>query len=270
MIDALVRRPDERLGLSELARVCEISKPTCLAVLTELSDAGYLRFDPDTKTYALGSSLVAAGHAAQRSFALEGAVVERMRSLSDRFGAMVVAAARDGDDFLIVEVTAPAGMTPSAKVGQTFPVVLPTASMFGIWQGDSMTSDEALAMADEYRSAGYLAENLSPTLERVYRIIGENSHALAPEVLELIGDLLASIRERRLLLRSDLDADPGELHRVGAISAPCFDASGSPALILSLYAHADLTSADISERGAAVRDAAQAVTASLDGRPPAQ
>ncbi|WP_341268382.1 helix-turn-helix domain-containing protein [Gordonia malaquae] len=268
VIEALTRHPGEKLGLSELARVCGISKPTCLAILTELSDAGYLRLDAGTKTYGLGPSLVTAGQAAQRAFALPPAVAERMQELSDTFGSMVVAAAHDGDDFLVVEVTTPAGMLALTSVGQSFPIVLPTASLFGIGQSDSLESEELRLLADEYRSAGYVVENLSPTLERVYRIIGENSRALAPEVLELIGDLLATMREQRLLLQSALRSDPSAVHRVGAISALCFDGAGAPSLMLSLYAHDDLASSDIAERGRRVRDAADAVTSLLDGRRP--
>jgi DNA-binding IclR family transcriptional regulator len=268
VIEALTRHPGEKLGLSELARVCGISKPTCLAILTELSDAGYLRLDAETKTYGLGPSLVTAGQAAQRAFALPPAVAERMRELSDRFGSMVVAAAHDGDDFIVVEVTAPPGTLPLTSVGQSFPIVLPTASLFGIGQSDPLESEESRLLADEYRTAGYVVENLSPTLERVYRIIGENSHALAPEVLELIGDLLATMREQRLLLQSTLRADPSAVHRVGAISALCFDGTGAPSLMLSLYAHDDLASSDIAERGRGVRDTAAAVTSLLDGRGP--
>ncbi len=46
VLDYLVARPGLRFGLSELARELELSKPTCLGILTALTDAGYLIRDP--------------------------------------------------------------------------------------------------------------------------------------------------------------------------------------------------------------------------------
>ena len=42
ILDFLAGRPDERFGVSELARRLGLSKPTCLGIVTSLADAGYL------------------------------------------------------------------------------------------------------------------------------------------------------------------------------------------------------------------------------------
>ena len=67
VLDFLAGRPEERFGVSELARRLELSKPTCLGIVTSLADAGYLVRDPGDKTYRLGPSLITLGHRAQES-----------------------------------------------------------------------------------------------------------------------------------------------------------------------------------------------------------
>ncbi|HEX9496910.1 MAG TPA: helix-turn-helix domain-containing protein, partial [Mycobacterium sp.] len=65
ILDYLAGRPEERFGLSDLARRLGLSKPTCLGIVTSLTDAGYLVRDGGDKTYRLGPSLITLGHKAQ-------------------------------------------------------------------------------------------------------------------------------------------------------------------------------------------------------------
>ena len=55
LLDHFVAHQGGRYGLSELARELDISKPTCLGILTTLVDSGHLVCDPATKTYSLGA-----------------------------------------------------------------------------------------------------------------------------------------------------------------------------------------------------------------------
>lgn len=70
VLDHLVAHPEARFGLSELARRLGMSKPTCLGILTALTDAGYLMRHPADRSYGLGPALIVAGRAAQRGFAV--------------------------------------------------------------------------------------------------------------------------------------------------------------------------------------------------------
>ena len=49
VLDFLARHPQERFGLSDLARRLELSKPTCLGIVTTLTDSGYLVRDAGTR-----------------------------------------------------------------------------------------------------------------------------------------------------------------------------------------------------------------------------
>jgi DNA-binding IclR family transcriptional regulator len=79
LVEHVAGRPGERFGLSELSRALGISKPTCLGIVTTLTEAGWLVCDPAARTYGVGPALVAAGRLARR--AVPGAeVAERRRN----------------------------------------------------------------------------------------------------------------------------------------------------------------------------------------------
>ncbi|MEU4313737.1 helix-turn-helix domain-containing protein [Nocardia sp. NPDC024068] len=285
VLDYLVLHRGEPLGLSELARRCEISKPTCLGILTELTTRDYLRCDPGTKTYRLGPALVTAGRAAQRDFAVEPVVSERLTLLARRFGVMCVASGRVGDEFMVLEVATPPGVRAPVGVGQVFPFALPTALMYALWQSDDELEQqvhdghawlagielgELRRMAVECRTTGYLVENLTPQLERVYRLLGGSAaREVSPELRALITELLAGMGGRRLLLRDELRKSGSDTtHRVGVIAAPTFGADGDQSLLLALNFQADLTVSEIAERGSVLKAAAAELTAELGGHNP--
>src|SRR5437899_5271469 len=97
IIEFLARHQGERFTLSEIARGCDITKPTCLGIAAELTARGFLVRDPRTKSYGLGPGLVVVGRAAQREFALGPSVRGHLEVLCDQFHAVCTAAAVVGD-----------------------------------------------------------------------------------------------------------------------------------------------------------------------------
>src|ERR1700754_2565215 len=67
VLDFLAGHPHDRFGVSELARRLGLSKPTCLGIVTALTESDYLVRDSQDKTYRLGPALIALGHSAQES-----------------------------------------------------------------------------------------------------------------------------------------------------------------------------------------------------------
>ena len=64
LLDFLAAHPDERFGLSDLARRLDINKATAHALTAALTNAGYLLRHPVDKRYSLGPALIAIGNAA--------------------------------------------------------------------------------------------------------------------------------------------------------------------------------------------------------------
>ena len=75
----MAEHPHDRFGLSELARHVGLAKPTCLGIVTTLTESGYLVRDSRDKTYRLGPSLIALGHIAQESMRVSPAAREELR-----------------------------------------------------------------------------------------------------------------------------------------------------------------------------------------------
>lgn len=281
VLDYLVGRPEQRFGLSELARILGMSKPTCLGILTALTDSGYLTRDDGAKTYGLGPALIAAGRAAQRGFAVGPIARTHLEAVSAEFGTTCTASGVVGDRISVLEVTGPAGARRGARVGEVYPFAPPVGLMYVLWGSDDdmdtwlgkepslpvrLERERLWNVVRDCRAAGYLVESLDPVGQRLHTLMaGVATHDLPPEVRELLGEMVSSVGERVYLGR-DISAD--DEHPVSLIAAPTYDAEGRQALVLTLYVGGSITGSEIARRASALVAAADAVTAEVGGRPP--
>jgi DNA-binding IclR family transcriptional regulator len=137
VLDFLAAHPDQRFGLSELARRIGLSKPTCLGIVTSLSESGYLVRDPADKTYRLGPSLITLGHRAQESMRVSPAAREELRRLSARYGVTAALAGVIDDRITVLDLVAPHGASPGVQVGQSYPFAPPVGLMFVLWDDEA-------------------------------------------------------------------------------------------------------------------------------------
>lgn len=281
VLDHLVAHPGSRFGLSELARELDLSKPTCLGILTALVDAGYLMRDPVGKTYGLGPALIVAGRAAQRGFAVGPVAHKHLADLSVRFDAACTASAVVGDRIAVLDVVGPRGATAAARVGEVYPFAPPVGLMYVLWDTDErldrwlrreptlpvqLDRPHLQRVVDECRRTGYLVESLTRGGRRLYTLMaGVVAHDLAPELRELLGELVSSPGER-VLLPSAMPA--AQVHAVNVIAAPAYDPDGHQSLVLALHVEGEIEAEEIARRGEALVAAADAITAELGGRRP--
>ena len=274
VLDFLVEQRGKRFGLSELARELDLSKPTCLGILTELVAGGYLVRDPRTVTYGLGPALVAAGRAAQDGFAAGEIARRQMAGLTARYRTTCTASAVVGEQIIMLESTGPGAV----KVGQTYPFAPPVGLMYVLWDSDAafenwlakpptvpVELDEARLrqVVGECREHGYLVESMTSAGRRLYSLMaGVAAYELPDEVRELVGELVSTLGERVYL---GADLAPRKKHAVSLLAAPTFDAAGRQELVLTMYVGAAITGAEIARRGAALVAAADAVTAESAG-----
>ncbi|WP_068158818.1 IclR family transcriptional regulator [Rhodococcus phenolicus] len=281
VLDHLVAHPDTRFGLSELARELDLSKPTCLGILSALVDAGYLMRDPVGKTYGLGPALIVAGRAAQRGFAVGPVAHRHLAELGARFDAACTASAVVGDRVAVLDVVGPRGATAAASVGEVFPFAPPVGLMYVLWDTDErlerwlareptlpvrLDRPRLQRVVDECRRTGYLVESLTPGGQRLFALMaGVVAHDLAPELRELLGELVSSPGERVLFPE---EAPAGELLAVNLLAAPAYDPDGHQSLVVVLHVEDEIDAGEIARRGAALVAAADAITAELGGRRP--
>lgn len=278
VLDFLAGRPEERFGVSELARRLGLSKPTCLGIVTSLADAGYLIRDPADKTYRLGPSLITLGHKAQESMRVSPAARDELCRLSARFGVTAALSGVIDDRITLLDLVAPAGAQPGVEVGQSYPFAPPVGLMFVLWDDEAernwlakeptiplRTNTERLnRVIDVCRTDGYLVERLTPGGRRLYSLMAGMSASLPGELRALLGELVSDIGER-VYLRGE---NRQKRHDISVISAPVYDHYQRQVMVASMHIGKSLSDSEIAERARALVATADAVTAQLGGAKP--
>ena len=287
ILDFLADHPDERFGVSELARRLGLSKPTCLGIVTALADAGYLVRDGADKTYRLGPSLITLGHRAQESMRISPAAREELRRLSARFGVTAGLSAVIDDRITLLDLVSPAGAKPGVEVGQSYPFAPPVGLMFVLWDDEavrdwlakeptvplhpSRTEPARLQrVIERCRADGYLVERLTPGGRRLYSMMAGMSSTLPDELRALLGELVSDIGERVHLRDEDERGGKGRSTRfdISVISAPVYDHYRRQVMVASMHIGKALTDNEIRERAKALVATADAVTEQLGGTAP--
>ena len=246
ILDFLARHPHDRFGLSELARRLELSKPTCLGILTTLTESDYLIRDTADKTYRLGPRLISLGHIAQESMRVNPAAREVLRRLAATFDTTAALSAVIDDRITLLEVVGPpsaavgvsAGRSAATRgvaregrggatretvrAGQSYPFAPPVGLMYVLWDDTALqdwlakeptiplrTDSERLdRVVDECRGAGYLVERLTPGGRRLYAMMAGMSSTLPQELRALLGELISDVGERVYLSSEASPAGP--------------------------------------------------------------
>jgi DNA-binding IclR family transcriptional regulator len=292
VLDFLSRHPHDRFGLSELARQLGLSKPTCLGIVTALTEADYLRRDGQDKTYRLGPRLISLGHTAQESMRVNPSAREELLRLSAAFDTTAALSAVIDDRITLLELVGPPGEDVGVsegrsgatggfvRVGQSYPFAPPVGLMFVLWDDEALrdwlareptiplrTDSERLErVIAECRGSGYLVERLTPGGRRLYALMAGMSSELPDELRALLGELVSDVGER-VYLRSEATAR--QRHDVSVISAPVFDHQQRQAMVVSLQIDRALTDAEITRRARGLVATADALTAQLSGVRPA-
>ncbi|MCV7201225.1 ArsR family transcriptional regulator [Mycolicibacterium peregrinum] len=280
ILDFLSRHPQERFGLSELTRRVRLSKPTCLGILSTLTESGYLIRDDADKTYRLGPSLISLGQMAQESMRVNPAARAELRALSAAFDTSAGLTAVVDDRITVLELVGPPGRDPGVRVGQSYPFAPPVGLMFVLWDDDALRawlakvptiplrteSTRLHRVIESCRADGYLVERLTPGGRRLYALMAGMSTNLPDELRALLSELVSDIGERVYLL----DEGPGGRapHDISVISAPVFDHYQRQVMAASLHIGTALTDNEIGDRARALVATADALTKQLGGTKP--
>lgn len=278
IIDFLARHPHDRFGLSELARRVDLSKPTCLGIVTTLSESGYLVRDTQDKTYRLGPRLITLGHIAQESMRVNPAAREELRKLSTAFDTTAALSAVVDDRITLLELVGPVDADVGVLAGQSYPFAPPVGLMFVLWDDDALRdwlakeptiplrtdSERMQRVIAECRRTGYLVERLTPSGRRLYALMAGMSSALPQELRALLGEMISDVGER-VYLRSESDGGRGR-HDISVISAPVFDHHRRQVMVASLQIGRALTDGEITKYAKGLMATAATLTAQLGGR----
>src|SRR3954470_16283631 len=136
LLEHLLAHPDERFGLSDLSRAVEITKPTCLGIVTTLTELGWVTCDGPSRTYGVGPALVAAGRLARRAGPGADATDRELTELPQRYGCACSVSAVVGDEILVLSSVRADGRPEGTLAGARYPFVPPVGLMYVLWDGD--------------------------------------------------------------------------------------------------------------------------------------
>ena len=282
ILDFLAQHPHDRFGLSELARRLELSKPTCLGILTTLTESDYLVRDGADKTYRLGPKLISLGHTAQESMRVNPTARDELRRLSTAFDTTAALAAVIDDRIILLELVGPPSADVGVRVGQSYPFAPPVGLMFVLWDDEALrswlgkeptiplrTDSERLdRVITECRTEGYLVERLTPGGRRLYAMMAGMSSSLPQELRALLGEMISDVGER-VYLSSEASVagtrGAKQRHDISVISAPVFDHHRRQAMVVSLQIGCALTDTEIARRARGLMTTADSLTATLGG-----
>jgi DNA-binding IclR family transcriptional regulator len=281
LLDHFAAHPGQRFGLSELSRSLQISKPTCLGIVTTLTETGWLQCDPQTRTYSVGPALVSAGRLARRAVPGAEAAERHLADLARRYASPCTASAIVGNEILVLTSVREDGRSEGAMAGSRYPFAPPVGLMYVLWDTDEAfehwlrmrpTLPVALdpahlrAVVAECRERGYLVEGLTEVGARLHTLMaGVAAYDLPDEVRGLVGEMVSTLGER-VYLGAELTAR-GK-HPTHLLAAPTYGSDGRQEMVLTLYVGASITGAEITRRGRALMATAAAVTAEVGGVPP--
>lgn len=281
VLDHFAAHPGQRFGLSELARSVQISKPTCLGIVTTLTETGWLECDPQTRTYSVGPALVSAGRLARRAVPGVEAAERQLADLATRYSAPCTASAIVGNEILVLASVREDGRPEGTMAGSRYPFAPPVGLMYVLWDTDTaferwlrmrptlpIALDHAhlRAVVAECRERGYLVEGLTEVGARLHTLMaGVAAYDLPDEVRGLVGEMVSTLGER-VYLGAELTAR-GK-HPTHLLAAPTYGSDGRQEMVLTLYVGASITGAEITRRGRALMATAAAVTAEVGGVPP--
>jgi len=239
VIDFLGSFPEGAFTLSQIARAIGVNVASCHAVLSELTERGYLSRSESGKTYSLGPALVAIGHAALRNQPLIARAEAAAEVLAREHKLPVSLTRAVNEEVIGIYATpGPKGM-PNALPGFRLPLVPPVGAAFLAWSSDEAI-DEWIGrrpdQPDAAREAGW-RKALETIRERGFEVLlhsPESGHF--PQVLSELasGQTLRDYKRQIFEFYGTTDQalhqpeviDPEALYEVTLIAAPIFSNRG--------------------------------------------
>ena len=281
LLDHVAAHPGRRFGLSELSRSLQISKPTCLGIVTTLTENGWLDCEPRSRSYAVGPALVAAGRLARQVVPGADVAERHLAALARRYSAPCTASAVVGNEIVVLTSVRGDGLTEGPMAGSRYPFAPPIGLMYVLWDSDTaferwlrirptlpVVLDHAhlRAVVAECRGRGYLVEGLTEVGARLHSLMaGVAAYDLPDQLRGLVGEMVSTLGER-VYLSAELTAR-GK-HPTHLLAAPTYGSDGRQEMVLTLYVGASITGAEITRRGRTLMATAAAVTAEVGGKVP--
>jgi DNA-binding IclR family transcriptional regulator len=251
VIELLAAPTEDRLRFSDVARELGLTQATAHAILTTLSDRGWVNRDPIDKTFSLGPALAVVATRVQTARPLAHSARITALNLAGEFGYATSVVERVGDS-LVITAFENAGRRSSGAPGERIRYAPPFGVAFAAWDTDEeqrawiqrgAATNSALAARLEAvlahtRDRGFDVDCTTPALTRAAQVVGTlPSDGLPAHVREITDQLLAEFTTIGFLS----DDAPRRAQPVATIAAPVFDHHGRVTMIVAVHPLQDLT-----------------------------
>ncbi|MBA3652959.1 MAG: helix-turn-helix domain-containing protein [Actinobacteria bacterium] len=271
LLNFLAAHPGEPWSLSELARRVGLNKATAHAMLTTLTDAGYVLRHPVDKTFMLGPAVIAVGNAAAaRQFEVVDFARGEMEALADELAVRCIASAAIGEEIVFLAASGdPQPFGLHVVIGQRVPLVPPLGTVFVAWSAPADIDDWLRRLGPNAGDAEL--QRFRDAVETVRR----RGYSLGLEVpaarglMDFEGDSRGAFTElghREYVL---LELEHSASYRLSHIAAPVFGPDGRVALSLNLigFRH-ELRAEQVPELAARLTEATARITKAIHGKAP--
>jgi DNA-binding IclR family transcriptional regulator len=139
VIDLLAGHPGQPMSFTDISRRLGLSRATCHAVLTTLTDAGYVLRNED-KTFLLGPSLVAVGRSAEASYPRAPEVRQMIVELVAQTGRSCVLTATNGASLTVLGYEGEPPRGDHVTTGSGVPFAAPFGVVHAAWASDAVVA----------------------------------------------------------------------------------------------------------------------------------
>ncbi len=257
IINRLAANPRRSFTMSEIMRDTDINVGSCHALLTVLTESGFLHRSNEKKTYTLGPVLAAVGQSAFESQSLISHARVEALALMARIGRPVLLTAAVGEEIVVIFSLDDASGGDRLRVGHRVPFAPPLGAPFVAW-----STDETI---DEWFSrTGHVDDEVLSDWRHALRIVKQRGYQVTlrppdPELSMLMGDIAQGrapltiqqewlryfeTGDRRLLQPDTIEPDGS--YPVVLIAAPVFDDTSGDIYCLGITGFAgNVSGADI-------------------------
>jgi hypothetical protein len=284
VLEEMANHPEEALTLSQISRGSNLKDATCLGILMELTRAGYLVRDSETRTYTLGPELVSLGRAAMQAKPSLSLCVDVIHRLSTELGCECTVGTVVGEQIVVFDRATPRGISRLFRPGVRFPYWGLGGFLHTIWDSDEVAESwfESCPVAisakrvtrgwkiiASCRERGYLVRTLSETDLAVSRLLSHTQAAVGSDELPDNFQRALSILTENELLHSELAKMKS--CAVFMITAPAYNASAVPEYLLSATVNrSEMPVSEVYEVADRLMASAMSVTEAMGGVDPRQ
>jgi DNA-binding IclR family transcriptional regulator len=248
IIELFTSFPERAFTFAEVIRATKINTASCHAILSVLTEKGYLLRSDANKIYQLGPSLIAAGRIAQQTLPIVTRAERAANLLLNELGLPVLLSTLVGDEILsVISLQDEAGHDAGMRGGERLPLIPPLGVPFLAWgpeeEIDKWMDRRPSPLPAEARQV--LFHQLELTRQRGYHVhmrssasggigtlIGEMSRTNS--INDYREKLSKAIYSTESFLRQRDSFEPDQLYDPQLISAPIFDQSGKAVFTLGI------------------------------------